>query len=527
VLNPLFMIPYVLNALILTAGTYLLMHWNVIHKPFVNVPWTTPPIIGHYLVSGGDWRAAVWGALSIGIAMLVYFPFAKAAERQRLNLEFRMEKQITRGPGGRILTHTGVWSPDSEWIVYDTRSDAAGNNFDGDVIAMIQVRTGEVRELYRARNEAHCGVATFHPRENKIVFILGPERPTPDWQYGPFHRQGAIVTIDPNGAPSPAVPLDARDLNPPFTPGALRGGTHLHVWDAAGEWVSFTYEDHVLARFQKATPDNDINLRNVGVSVPARAVPVGRDHARNHDGDYFSVLVTRTTAPPKPGSDEIKKAFEEAWIGTNGYVRANGIRQRHALAFQGHVVTAQNETVAEVFIVDLPDDLTHAGDGPLAGTETRLPFPPKGCVQRRLTFTGQRKFPGLQGPRHWLRSSPDGSRIAFLMKDDSGIVQLWTVSPNGGRPHQVTRNPWSIASAFTWSPDGSRLAHVMDNSVCLTEVESGRTHRLTVRRDEANAPRPEACVFSPDGKMLAYVRRVPEGGQSFNQLFVVFLENDP
>jgi PTS system cellobiose-specific IIC component len=87
VLNPIFMVPYVLNALILTAGTYLLMQWNILHKPFVNVPWTTPPIIGHYLVSGGDWRAAVWGAVSIVIAMLVYWPFAKSAERQRLRSE--------------------------------------------------------------------------------------------------------------------------------------------------------------------------------------------------------------------------------------------------------------------------------------------------------------------------------------------------------------------------------------------------------------------------------------------------------
>jgi len=83
VLNPIFMVPYVLNALILTTGSYLLMQWGVIHKPFVNVPWTTPPVIGHYLVSGGDWRAAVWGAASIVIAMLVYFPFARAAERIR------------------------------------------------------------------------------------------------------------------------------------------------------------------------------------------------------------------------------------------------------------------------------------------------------------------------------------------------------------------------------------------------------------------------------------------------------------
>ena len=87
VLNPVFMVPYVLNALILTASTYLLMQWGVIRKPFVNVPWTTPPIIGHYLVTGGDWKAAVWGVVSIGIAMVVYYPFAKAAERQRLKAE--------------------------------------------------------------------------------------------------------------------------------------------------------------------------------------------------------------------------------------------------------------------------------------------------------------------------------------------------------------------------------------------------------------------------------------------------------
>jgi len=83
VLNPILMIPYILTALILTASGYLLMSLNLIGRPVVNVPWTTPPIVGHYLVSGGDWRAAVWGVVSIGLAMMVYYPFARAAERQR------------------------------------------------------------------------------------------------------------------------------------------------------------------------------------------------------------------------------------------------------------------------------------------------------------------------------------------------------------------------------------------------------------------------------------------------------------
>ncbi len=113
VLNPIFMVPYILNALILTAGSYLLMHWNVIHKPFVNVPWTTPPIIGHYLVSGGDWRAAVWGVLSILIAMLVYYPFAKAAERQRLRAGSHRGgagiKAITRIRRRVLFFRVNVW----------------------------------------------------------------------------------------------------------------------------------------------------------------------------------------------------------------------------------------------------------------------------------------------------------------------------------------------------------------------------------------------------------------------------------
>jgi hypothetical protein len=390
--------------------------------------------------------------------------------------------------------------------------------FDGKTIQMVNVFTGEAKELYRAQNAAHCGVVTFHPHAWKVAFILGPEHPTPDWQYCPWHRQGVIVEAN---NPRAKTNLDARDLTPPFTPGALRGGTHVHIWDAAGDWVSFTYEDHVLAQFQSATPTNDINQRNVGVSVPVMPVRVNHAHPRNHDGEYFSVLVTRTTANPRLGSDEINRACEEAWVGTNGYVRPDGSRQRHALAFQGQVITREGQTVSEVFVAELPDDLTKPGDCPLCGTQNRAPCAPAGVTQRRLTFTADRRFPGIQGSRHWLRSSPDGSRIAFLMKDDAGIAQLWTVSPSGGPLRQVTSNPWPIASAFTWSPDGGQIAHVMDNSICVTEVASGQTKRLTSRTDDVSAPRPEACVFSPDGRRIAFVRRLPSPRELANQICVV------
>ena len=133
-----------------------------------------------------------------------------------------------------------------------------------------------------------------------------------------------------------------------------------------------------------------------------------------------------------------------------------------------------------------------------------------------MTFTGERRFPGVVGaPRHWLRSSPDGSQIAFLMKDDGGVVQLWTVSPNGGEPRQVSRGEHDIQSAFSWHPQGGTIALVCDNSVMLCEVASGRLQRLTQR--SVQPPSGDAVVFSPDGKKVAFMREIA----GFNQIFVV------
>jgi hypothetical protein len=55
----------------------------------------------------------------------------------------------------------------------------------------------------------------------------------------------------------------------------------------------------------------------------------------------------------------------------------------------------------------------------------------------------------------------------------------------------------------------------------VTDSASGSTHRLTPPADPQHAPRPEACVFSPDGRQIAYVRPVCGEGQTWNQVFVI------
>src|SRR6185437_8073569 len=246
-----------------------------------------------------------------------------------------------------------------------------------------------------------------------------------------------------------------------------------------GQWVSFTYNDALLSQFTAPSDDHDMDQRNVGVSVPGHKVTVSKDSPRNHDGTYFTVLATRTTDHPRPGSDDVMQALEEGWIGNQGYTRPDGTRQQRALAFQGQVTGADGKPFWEVFVADLPDDVTKPSpDGPLQGTMTRRPTPPLGTHQRRLTHTAGRKYPGISAPRHWLRSSPDGAQIAFLMRDDSGIAQLWSISPNGGEPRQITHDAWGVASAFTWSPDGKWIAYAADNSVFLVDAATGESQRL-------------------------------------------------
>lgn len=419
-----------------------------------------------------------------------------------------------------MLTNINVWSPDGRWIVYDVRS--RDDRFDGTRIEQVNVQTGEIQRLYESGNGASCAVVTYHPREPKVVFIHGPENAGADWSYAATRRRGAVVDARHPGL---ARPLDAMNYAPPFTPGALRGGSHVHVFSPDGAWVSFTYEDEVLARLGPAAAnEHDVNQRNIGVAVPAGPVRVRPTHPRNHDGDYFSVLVTQTVNRPRPGSDEISRAFEEGWVGRNGYQRPDGSRQRRALAFLGLVTAASGREHAEVFVADLPDDLTQPGSGPLEGTATRRPAPPRGVAQRRLTHTAERRHPGvLTNPRHWLRTSPDGDRIAFLMRDDAGVVQLWTASPNGGEPRQVTSHATDIVSSFTWSPDGRWIAYVMDRSVFATELASGRDVRLTPDRGDAEAPLSFACVFSPDGRRVAYLRNVSRAGVTHAQIFTVEL----
>ncbi|ANZ70502.1 PTS sugar transporter subunit IIC [Pediococcus claussenii] len=81
VFNLPMMIPFVLFPTISSIIGYTATALGWVSRTVVLVPWTTPPLIGPYLSTAGDWRSVILQALIIGLGVLFYLPFMKISER--------------------------------------------------------------------------------------------------------------------------------------------------------------------------------------------------------------------------------------------------------------------------------------------------------------------------------------------------------------------------------------------------------------------------------------------------------------
>lgn len=88
VMNPTFFLPYVFGTTVFgMMYGYVLIRLGLMTAPYISVPWTTPPLLYPYLATGGDWRAVVAQLVLFIIVGIVWYPFAKAYEKQLLKEE--------------------------------------------------------------------------------------------------------------------------------------------------------------------------------------------------------------------------------------------------------------------------------------------------------------------------------------------------------------------------------------------------------------------------------------------------------
>jgi len=434
------------------------------------------------------------------ILLLVPLLLASAAPRER---------QITFTARNHTLDNNDNFSRDDRFLCYDTRETRGAGNGCSTSIMKVEISTGIETVVYEPKPiilgpvDAAPGViaASYSPVADEIIFIHGPlvnETPKIGF-YAKTNRRGAAVAT----SGGPVRFLDFRDVfNEITTPGAHRGGTHRHEYSLDGRRIGFTYDDHLLTDYG----------RTVGMMMASPKAPEGVTH-------WTAILVPiAPMGKARPG--ELEFAGFDSWVGAQGLMRA----------FIGKVKEPGGGYTDSLFVVDIPKDLDITTS--FSGTRTRFMEPPKGIRVRRLTHTWAAGI---------ARGSRDGRRIAYFAKDAAGASQVFLIDANGSdkdpdparRPVQVTFFPGGVKGGLRWHPSGNTVSVAAGNGIAAVCVQPGprfgKVYFLTPHG--ACLPPAEAPVWSNNGKLIAYNRRMPTrnslgmlvqdfSGRDFLQVFV-------
>ena len=421
-----------------------------------------------------------------------------------------LEWQLTFSPINHALDNNDNFSRDDRFLVVDTRETLGAGIGNCTSIMKVSVSTGLENILYAPAYKLDpvnmapgVGAASFSHIDDEVIFIHGPlleETPVLGF-YSTRNRRGAVVRGD--GAGDVRF-VDFRDVTSEVTtPGAHRGGTHRHEYTLDGNRIGFTYDDFLLQDYG----------RTVGYMEPHPRAPKGVSH-------WVAILVPVVPqAVARPG--DLIRAADDSWVGRRGQMRA----------FIGQVVEADGKTItSSLFVVDIPEtvDITTSD----SGTKTTYMKPPKGITIRRLTRT---PAAGI------VRGSHDGTRIAYYATAPDGSRQVFIIDAKGSdqdpdpakRPIQASFLPAGAAGGVRWHPSGNSIAVLSDNGVAAICVKPGPLFGAAwwLTPHGTGLPAPEALVWSHDGSLLAFNRRVPTydasgklvkdfNGNDFRQIFL-------
>ena len=87
-LNPILIIPFILAPLATTAFSYLTMRLGIFPIPCgIDLPWTTPVLLGGFLATGGNPMGAVLQICNMVISFMIYTPFIYVYDKRMAETE--------------------------------------------------------------------------------------------------------------------------------------------------------------------------------------------------------------------------------------------------------------------------------------------------------------------------------------------------------------------------------------------------------------------------------------------------------
>ncbi len=87
ILNPIMLIPFNLVPLVMITTQYICMSLEIVARPTgVIIPWTTPPIISGFLITGSI-SGALMQVANLIIAAMIYYPFLRIIDKANMRIE--------------------------------------------------------------------------------------------------------------------------------------------------------------------------------------------------------------------------------------------------------------------------------------------------------------------------------------------------------------------------------------------------------------------------------------------------------
>ncbi|MEY8718749.1 PTS transporter subunit EIIC [Ligilactobacillus murinus] len=85
VLNPILFIPFLLCPAVMSGVAYLATYLGLVAPVTQNVTWVMPPVLYGLFSTGFDWRALILSVINLGLAVLIYLPFVKMANKEYIS----------------------------------------------------------------------------------------------------------------------------------------------------------------------------------------------------------------------------------------------------------------------------------------------------------------------------------------------------------------------------------------------------------------------------------------------------------
>jgi len=421
--------------------------------------------------------------------------------------------QLTYTTKNHELDNNDNFSYDDRFLCYDTRGTLGYGIENCISIEIVEVSSGKEYKVYQpekirigTKPAPGVGAVSFHPKDNSLIFIHGPDvhnvnqRAFPENTYAKINRRGCIILIKEDTERTIKSWVDFRTISceAGILSGSHRGGTHRHEYSLNGERIGCTYDDWLLPHYGRTIA----YFEKTNKFVP--------------NAEYYFAVLVKVVPMEKAKEGEFVKALGDSWVGVEGKYRA----------FVGTVKEGES-FVDYLCVVEIPDNVDIQSS--TSGDCKEYPEPPKGIRIHKITKVN---CSGI------VRGSYDGKKIAYLDKDVNGRTQIFMITADKQNlfenitPVQITHFPDGVEDNLRWHPSGNTIFSISEGAVVAICAREGENFgKFVFITDKYKRNKPYSLIVSRFGKYVAFNRCVPtydergmrqlaSDGKDFSQIFL-------